>query len=464
MAGRHPADAPGGLGFGLKWNMGWMHDSLDYVAAGAGVPQLPPPPDDVLDDVRLLRELRAADQPRRGRARQGLAAAQDAGRPVAAAGERARLPGLMWAHPGKQLLFMGPEFGQEGEWTECRSLDWWLLDNPGHRGVVLLVSELNPATRSRRALVAGHRPGGFPWIDANDAPGNVSRSCASAPVWTPATESVDGGQAHGSALACVANFAGTPHEGYRIGLPCGRHWSEVLNTDAPATAAGVGNSAPSRPATRGGTASRRRPPCACRRSGPSGVCTRGDRAGSRGSGAPAPPAVGRACVGSASAGSRPVVPTTACSARAGCAATAGHRLLPPTLRWSRRPPAHPGGERSSRGGLRSPAQRHVIDELARNALADLEAFWAEPFPEVFGEEFTAARRAATSASTPTASDPARLPRDGVGCGLDSGRGRQQRLLLPGNARYDPISDADHLRPGVPRRAGRRLRASSCRRW
>ena len=102
----------GGLGFGLKWNMGWMHDSLAVHPAGPDVPQLPPRRDHVLVRLRVQRELPAADQPRRGRARQGLAARQDAGRPLAASSPTcAPTSAFMWAHPGKQLLFMGQEFG-----------------------------------------------------------------------------------------------------------------------------------------------------------------------------------------------------------------------------------------------------------------------------------------------------------------------------------------------------------------
>ncbi len=80
----------------------------------------------------------------------------------------------MWAHPGKQLLFMGSEFGQESEWSEARSLDWWLLDNPDHSGVARLVRDLNVVYRDTPALCTRDTdPTGFAWIDANDSSGNV---------------------------------------------------------------------------------------------------------------------------------------------------------------------------------------------------------------------------------------------------------------------------------------------------
>jgi 1,4-alpha-glucan branching enzyme len=135
----------------------------------------------------------------------------------------------MWAHPGKQLLFMGQEFGQGGEWAESRSLDWWLLDDPGHRGVARLIADLNriyldvPALWSRDTT-----ENGFHWIDANDAAGNVYSFLRFGD--------------DGSVLACIANFAAVPHEGYRLGLPFAGPWDEVLNTDADAYfGSGVGN-------------------------------------------------------------------------------------------------------------------------------------------------------------------------------------------------------------------------------
>ena len=81
----------------------------------------------------------------------------------------------MWAHPGKQLLFMGSEFGQESEWAESRELDWWLLDNPDHRGVQSLVRDLNRRLHARPPALWSRDtdPGGLRWIDANDAANNV---------------------------------------------------------------------------------------------------------------------------------------------------------------------------------------------------------------------------------------------------------------------------------------------------
>jgi len=136
---------------------------------------------------------------------------------------------FMWAHPGKQLLFMGSEFGQESEWAESRSLDWWLTDNPDHRGVQTMVSDMNGVYRRTSALWsqdADER--GFQWIDANDAGNNVFSFVR----WG----------ADGSALACIANFSAVPHEGYRVGLPRAGRWDEVLNTDAESyVGSGVGN-------------------------------------------------------------------------------------------------------------------------------------------------------------------------------------------------------------------------------
>jgi 1,4-alpha-glucan branching enzyme len=135
----------------------------------------------------------------------------------------------MWAHPGKQLLFMGSEFGQESEWSESRSLDWWLLDNPDHRGLQHLVRDLNARYTDLPALwTLDADPSGFSWIDANDAGNNVFSFVRS-----------DG---KGGLLACVANFAAVPHDGYRLGLPEAGTWNEVLNTDAAVyNGSGVGN-------------------------------------------------------------------------------------------------------------------------------------------------------------------------------------------------------------------------------
>ncbi|HEV2782090.1 MAG TPA: 1,4-alpha-glucan branching protein GlgB [Actinophytocola sp.] len=221
----------GGLGFGFKWNMGWMHDTLRYVGhdpvhrsyhhneltfslmyAWSENYVLPLSHDEVVHGKGSLWTRMPGDDWNK------------------AAGLRALLT-YMWAHPGKQLLFMGGEFGQIGEWSESRSLEWELLGDPRHAGIRALVADLNAAYRAHPALYAADtRPEGFSWIDANDSAGNVVSFLRLAPDRPEAV------------LACVANFAGMPHHNYRVGLPRAGRWLEILNTDAQAYGgSGVGN-------------------------------------------------------------------------------------------------------------------------------------------------------------------------------------------------------------------------------
>ena len=221
----------GGLGFGFKWNMGWMHDSLGYVQNDPVHRQyhhgqmtfslvyaysenyvLPISHDEVVHGKgSLLRKMPGDRWQQLANLRTFLA--------------------YMWAHPGKQLLFMGSEFAQESEWAEGRELDWFLLDNPDHRGVHSLVRDLNRLYRETPALWTLDVEGaGFEWIDANDADNNVfsfirrSRNADDPP------------------LVCVTNFAAVPHLDYRLGLPQDGEWDELLNTDAELyTGSGVGN-------------------------------------------------------------------------------------------------------------------------------------------------------------------------------------------------------------------------------
>ena len=218
-----------GLGFGFKWNMGWMHDSLGYmqhdpvhrayhhheltfsmVYAWSENFVLPISHDEVVHGKGSLLRKMPGDRWQQ------------------LANLRAYL-GFMWAHPGKQLLFMGAELGQEAEWAEARELDWWLLDHPEHRGVQSLVRDLNRVYVESGALWASDDdPGTFAWIDANDAGRNVFSFARRSP-----------GHAD---LVCVANFSAVPHEGFRLGLPSAGRWEEVVNTDAQVyTGSGVGN-------------------------------------------------------------------------------------------------------------------------------------------------------------------------------------------------------------------------------
>jgi 1,4-alpha-glucan branching enzyme len=219
----------GGLGFGFKWNMGWMHDTLGYMSK-APIYRAHHHHQMTFSLVYAFSEHfvlpLSHDEVVHGKG--SLLGKMPGDRWQQLANLRA-LYAFMWAHPGKQLLFMGSEFGQESEWSESRSLDWWLLDLPDHRGVHRLVRDLNTAYRQHPALwTRDSDPQGFQWIDANDEAGNVLSFLR----WGD----------DGSCVAVVCNFAGVPHDGYRVGLPRAGEWRELLNTDAETySGSGVGN-------------------------------------------------------------------------------------------------------------------------------------------------------------------------------------------------------------------------------
>jgi 1,4-alpha-glucan branching enzyme len=224
----------GGLGFGLKWNMGWMHDSLGYMALEPIHRQyhhhqvtfsmmyawsenfvLPVSHDELVHGKgSLLRKMPGDRWQQLANLRAYLA--------------------YMWSHPGKQLVFMGSEFAQESEWTDGRSLDWWLLDQPAHYGVHALVKDLNRVYRSNPAMwELDSVAEGFQWIDANDAAGNTFSFLRFGSA-DPAGER--------RTLASIVNFSGGPHHNFRLGLPHGGRWNEILNTDSEIYGgSGVGN-------------------------------------------------------------------------------------------------------------------------------------------------------------------------------------------------------------------------------
>lgn len=136
------------------------------------------------------------------------------------------LYGYMWAHPGKKLLFMGGEFGQSREWNETESLDWHLLEKPAHRGLQVLVRDLNRIYRRANSLwEADGEPAGFQWIDADNAAENVVSFIRRSP-------------ATGKELVCVANFSPLVREGHRLGLPRAGKYKQILNTDSEAYCGG----------------------------------------------------------------------------------------------------------------------------------------------------------------------------------------------------------------------------------
>jgi 1,4-alpha-glucan branching enzyme len=220
----------GGLGFGFKWNMGWMHDTLGYfeqepvyrryhhheltfsmVYAFTENFILPLSHDEVVHGKGSLLQKMPGDKWQK------------------LANLRA-LYAFMWAHPGKNLLFMGQEFAQEQEWQAEQSLDWHLLEDPGHDGVRRLVGDLNRAYRAEPALwEVDFEPEGFWWLEPNDAENNVvafARTSKGAERFA----------------VCVANLSPVPRENYRMGLPRPGHWREAVNTDSDYYGgSGVGN-------------------------------------------------------------------------------------------------------------------------------------------------------------------------------------------------------------------------------
>ncbi|MBO9577482.1 MAG: 1,4-alpha-glucan branching protein GlgB [Microbacteriaceae bacterium] len=208
----------GGLGFGLKWNMGWMHDSLQYME------EQPIHRSFHHDEMtfsmlyayseRYLLPL-SHDEVVHGKG--SLLEKMPGSRPEQHAQLRAYLA-WQWAHPGKQLLFMGGEFAQSSEWSQERGLEWWLTEHREHAGTQHLVHELNRHYRERGALwELDHDPAGFAWIDERDAAQNVIAFLR----WSRG----------GHAVAAAFNFSGVAVD-YRIALPSGGRWNEILNTDA----------------------------------------------------------------------------------------------------------------------------------------------------------------------------------------------------------------------------------------
>jgi 1,4-alpha-glucan branching enzyme len=210
----------GGLGFGLKWNMGWMHDTLEYfqheavhrrfhhdeltfamVYAYSERYVLPLSHDEVVHGKRSLLARMPGDR------WQQLANLR-------------ALFAFMWAHPGKKLLFMGGELGQEHEWDHEGALDWARLEDPGHHGMQLLVRDLNHRYRDEPALWAGDDdPSAFAWLEGTDADHNVFAFVRHDP----------GG---GRPVACIANLSPVPRHEYGITLPAAGTWEELVDTDS----------------------------------------------------------------------------------------------------------------------------------------------------------------------------------------------------------------------------------------
>jgi 1,4-alpha-glucan branching enzyme len=220
----------GGLGFGMKWDMGWMHDTLQYFAQDPlfrhyhqgeltfrmiyGFTEnfvLPLSHDEVVHGKGSLIGKMPGDEWQRF-------------------ANLRLLYGYMFGQPGKKLLFMGSEFGQVREWTHDSSLEWHVLQYPVHRGVQLWVEQLNRVHRQEPALhELDSDPAGFEWIDCNDTAASVLSFLRK-------------GKSANERVLVICNFTPVPRESYRVGVPAGGYWRELLNSDATDYAgSGMGN-------------------------------------------------------------------------------------------------------------------------------------------------------------------------------------------------------------------------------
>ena len=208
----------GGLGFGFKWNMGWMHDTLEYLQHE--------PIHRVYHHNELTFSILYAwsenfmlplshDEVVHGKGQLVNKFPGDRWQKVATL--RA-LYGFMWAHPGKKLLFMGSEFAQNDEWSESAGLQWHLTEYAEHQGVQRVIADLNSLYKQTAALwEKDTNPEGFSWLVNNDGAANVVAFTR----WDD----------HVTPLVSVTNFSPVPHESYQLPFPSAGTWQEVLNTD-----------------------------------------------------------------------------------------------------------------------------------------------------------------------------------------------------------------------------------------
>ncbi len=210
----------GGLGFGFKWNMGWMHDTLAYMSHD--------PVHRSYHHHRLTFSLLYAyhenfmlpfshDEVVHGKGSMIGKMPGDYWRKFA---NLRLLYGYMFTHPGKKLLFMGGEIGQWTEWNHEGALDWPLLDFPFHQGLQRWVRDLNTFLRGEPALYElDNDPAGFSWIDCNDSQQSI-------------LSYIRRGKTSGDVVVCIGNFTPVPRHNYRLGVPAMGYWQEVLNSDA----------------------------------------------------------------------------------------------------------------------------------------------------------------------------------------------------------------------------------------